>query len=73
MGNFGKFWDKSIVFTRVLRVGFGTYRLVRLLMECSCMAPLIPVVMVLRGLGSHPLFCMILIKGKKKKNFHARR
>jgi hypothetical protein len=25
------------------------------------MAPLIPVVIVMRGLGFHPLFCMVLI------------
>jgi hypothetical protein len=30
-------------------------------MECSCMAPLTPVVMVMRGLVFRPLFCIVLI------------
>ena len=32
-------------------------------MECSCIAPLTPVVMVMRGLVFHPLFCMVSISG----------
>ena len=42
---------------------FGILRFVNLIMECSCMAPLIPAVMVTRGLILHPLFSMLLIKG----------
>ena len=42
---------------------FGILRLVGLFMECLCMAPLTPAVMVMRGLVFHPLFCMILIYG----------
>ena len=42
---------------------FGILRLVSLLMECSCMAPLTPAVMVIRGLVLHPSFCMVLING----------
>ena len=44
-------------------VGFGIFRLISLLMECSCMAPLTFVVMVMRGLVFHLLFCMVLISG----------
>ena len=44
-------------------VGFGILRLIGLLMGCLCMAPLTPVVMVMRGLVFHPLFCMVLIRG----------
>ena len=38
-------------------------RLVSLLMKCLCMAPLTPVVMVIRGLVFHPSFCLVLISG----------
>ena len=44
-------------------VGFGIFRLVSLLMKCSCTTPLTLVVMVMRGLVFHPLFCMVLITG----------
>ena len=45
-------------------VGFGMFRLISLLMECSCMAPLVtPVVMVMRGFVFCPLFCMVSISG----------
>ena len=30
------------------------------LMECLCIAPLIPTVMVMKGYIFHPLFCMVL-------------
>ena len=30
-------------------------------MKCSCMAPLTPTVMVMRGLVFHPIFCIALI------------
>ena len=55
------FW--WIFFMRVLIVGFGMFRLVSLLMECLCMAPLTRVVIVIRGLVFHPLFCMVSIRG----------
>ena len=32
-------------------------------MECSSMVPLTPVVMVMRGLVLHSLFCLVLISG----------
>jgi hypothetical protein len=44
-------------------VCFGMFRLVGLLIECSCMSPRTPTVMVIRGLVFHPLFCMVLING----------
>jgi hypothetical protein len=49
------------LFTRVLILVFGIFRLVNFSMECSCMAPLTPVVMVMRGLVFHPLFSIALI------------
>ena len=42
---------------------FEILRLVSFSMECSCMAPLTPVVMVMRRLVFHPLFFMVLISG----------
>ena len=42
---------------------FGNLRFVSLLMKCSCLAPLTPAVMVMRGLILHPLFSMLLING----------
>ena len=42
---------------------FGIFSVASLYMECSCIAPLIPAVMVMRGLVFHPLFCMVLISG----------
>ena len=42
---------------------FGILRLVSLLMECLCMAPLTPAVMVIRMLVFHPSYCMMLISG----------
>ena len=51
---------------------FGILRLVSLLMECSCMAPLTHVVMVIRGLVIHPLFCMVLIRGSYLMCLHVR-
>jgi hypothetical protein len=41
----------------------GTLRFVSLLMDCSCIAPLTPVVIVMRGFVFHPLFYMALISG----------
>ena len=37
-------------------------RLDSLAIECSCMAPLTPVVMVIRGFVCHPWFLMFSIK-----------
>jgi hypothetical protein len=37
------------VFHESLMTGFGILRLVSLLIECSCMTPLAPVLMVMRG------------------------
>ena len=48
-----------IFFIRVLMVGM--FNCASLLMECSCMAPLTPVVMVMRGFVCHPRFCIVLI------------
>ena len=39
----------------------GMLRLVSLLIECSCIAPLTPVVMVIRGFVFQPLFLIVLI------------
>jgi hypothetical protein len=50
-------------FMRVLMVDFGILGLAGLLMDCSCIAPLTLVVMVMRGLVFHSLFCMVLISG----------
>jgi hypothetical protein len=41
---------KCMYFTRFLMLDFGDFRFVSLSMECSCMAPLTPTVMVVRGL-----------------------
>ena len=48
---------------RVLIFDFGMFRLVSFLMEYLGMAPLTPVVMVMRGLIFYPLFCLVLIGG----------
>ena len=48
---------------RVLILVLGILSLVGLSIECSCIAPLTPAVMVMRGLVFHPLFCMMLISG----------
>ena len=42
---------------------FGIFMLASLLLECSCMAPLTPAVMVIKGVVCHPRFCMVLING----------
>jgi hypothetical protein len=55
------FW--CIFFMGVLILVFGILRLANLFMECLCMAPLTPAVMVMRGLVFHPLFFMVLISG----------
>ena len=52
-------WCK--LFMRFLILAFGIFKLFNFSIECLCMAPLTPVVMVMRGLVFHPLFCMALI------------
>ena len=42
---------------------FGILRLVNLFMNCSCIPPLTLVVIIMRGLVNHPLFCMVLVSG----------
>lgn len=44
-------------------LNFGVFSLVSLSMVCSCIAPLTRVVMVMRGLGFHPIYCVVLISG----------
>lgn len=46
---------------RVLILVFEIFRLVSFSMECSCMAPLTHVVMVMSRLVFHPLFHMVSI------------
>ena len=58
---FMAFW--CISFMRVLMLGFEILRLINLLMDCSCIAPLTFAVIVMRGFIFHPLFCMLLING----------
>ena len=50
-------------FMRVLMLALGIFSLVSFSIECSCIAPLTPAVMVMRGLVFHPLFCIALING----------
>jgi hypothetical protein len=52
-----------IIFMRVLMLDLGIFSLVNFSMECSCMAPLTPDVMVMMGLVFHPLLCRVLING----------
>ena len=42
---------------------FGILRLASFSMDCSCIAPLTPVVIVTKGIVFHPLFCIVLISG----------
>ena len=55
------FW--CMFFMRLLILVFGILRSSKFLMDCSCIAPLTPAVMVIRGLVFHPLLCMALISG----------
>jgi hypothetical protein len=55
------FW--CMCFMRDLMLDLEIFSLVNLLMECSCMAPLTPAVMVMMGLVCNPLFCRVLING----------
>ena len=42
---------------------FGIFRLASWLIDCSCIAPLTLVVIVIRGFVFQPLFCIVLISG----------
>jgi hypothetical protein len=55
------FWCRF--FIRDLMLVLRIFNLVRLSIECSYMAPLTLVVMVMRGLVFRPLFYMVLISG----------
>jgi hypothetical protein len=48
---------------RVLMLDFRILSLWSWSMECSCIAPLTPAVMVMSGLAFHPLLYMVLING----------
>ena len=48
-------------FMRVLLLVFGILRSISFSMDCTCIAPLTPVVIMIRGFVSQPLFCMVLI------------
>jgi hypothetical protein len=50
-------------FISFLIFDFGILILVSFSMECSCMAPLTPAVIVMRGLVFQPLFWMVLFSG----------
>jgi hypothetical protein len=52
-----------IFFMRVLMVDLGIFRLVSLLIECSCISHVTLTMMVMRGSVFHPLFCLMLISG----------
>ena len=54
------FWCTS--FMSFLMLFFGMFWS-NFLTDCSCMAPLMPAVMVIRGFVFHPLFFMSLISG----------
>ena len=55
------FWCRF--FMRVLILVLGILRFVSFSIECSCIAPLTPTVMVMRALVFHTLLCMALISG----------
>jgi hypothetical protein len=42
---------------------FGMLRSSNFIIDCSCIAPLTPAVMVIRGFIFYPLLCMVLISG----------
>ena len=48
------FW--WMCFMRRLMLGLGMLRSCNLLMDCSCMAPRTPAMIVIRGFVFHPLF-----------------
>ena len=50
-----------IFFMRFLMLDFGILRLVNLLIECLCIAPCTPAVIIMRGSVFHPPFCRFWI------------
>ena len=48
---------------RFLTLGFGMSSSSSCLMDCSCIAPMTPTVIVMRGFVFHPLFRISLING----------
>ena len=48
-------------FMRVLLLFLAILRLASFSMNCSCIAPLTPAVMVIKGFAFHPLFRIVLI------------
>jgi hypothetical protein len=61
-----------IFLMRVLMVVFGILRLASLLMDCSCIAPLTPTVIVIRGFVFPSLSRIVLISGSYFACFCAR-
>ena len=55
------FWCRSVMGVLILVLGILSW--VNLSIECLCIAPLTPAVMVMRGLVFHPLLCMVFISG----------
>ena len=55
------FW--CIFFMRFLTLDFGMSSSSSCLMDCSCMAPRTPAVIVMSGFVFHPLFRISLING----------
>ena len=55
------FW--CMFFIRVLMLDFGILSSVNLVMDCSCIAPLTPAMMVISGFVFQPLFRMALSSG----------
>jgi hypothetical protein len=51
------------IFHGGLDIGFWNFEVGQFIIECLCMAPLTPAMMVMRGLVFHPLFFMVLISG----------
>ena len=55
------FWCRFFMSNLIL--GFGSLILSSRSIECSCMAPHTPAVIVMRGLIFQPQFCMLLMSG----------
>ena len=55
------FW--CMFFMSFFMLVFRVLRSFNLMMECSCMAPLTPAVIVMRGFVFHPLVLIVLISG----------
>ena len=55
------FW--CVFFMRFLMLVFGILRLISLFIDWSCIAPLIPAVIVIREFVFQPLFRIVLISG----------